>query len=543
MLQSGEFGRAVAEALASGGIEIERLVAQAEELTDAYGLACRTSKPANRPVGDFDGLNSTFAERVRQHVTDQADVLSTFNIAFFGRTGAGKSTLLSALGQLDGSAVSPGDSDWTTTVQTIDWHGCRLYDTPGINGWGGRKSRDELEAVARRAVEVADVVLLCFDSQSQQASEFAKVADWVRHYGKPTIAVLNIRNLRWRHPAKISDQVARQNISTPVRQHRDNIQTELSNIGLQDTPVVAIHSRRALFARASRPYRGPADSDFLRDREQFGIDYLAQWSNIGVLESLLTALITGGGSQLRLTSLREGMRAIVRDEATNLESLHRRLSERADEIDRAVSGYLKALGHLDDDERSCYLHDDEWCGDLLTLAESARGSPYRAGDSAFSSYVRTLLKAQLAEPKSDAIRRFKELERRAFEENQNIDQEAFAKEVFGESDIQTALNEVWKDAAAFLERELELATADLGRDAQLGEREGADLTGSAGSGDRLFEKALLSSRTLSGAGVLAFAIANIWNPAGWVAGLVLAGVGVATQVMGWIGNKRGADAE
>lgn len=262
----------------------------------------------------------------------------------------------------------------------------------------------------------ADVVLLCFDSQSQQASEFAKVADWVRHYGKPTIAVLNIRNLRWRHPAKMPNQVAREHISMPVRQHRDNIRSELSNIGLPDTPVVAVHSRRALFARATPPYRGPAEPDFLSDRKQFGVAYLAQWSNFGVLESLLTAVITCGGSQLRLTSLREGMRAILLDEATNLESLHRRLSERADEIDRAASRYLKALGYLEDDERSCFLHDDEWCGDLLTLAESARGRPYRASEGAFSRYVRTLLKPQLTEPKSNAVRRFKDLERRAFED-------------------------------------------------------------------------------------------------------------------------------
>ena len=64
----------------------------------------------------------------------------------------GKSTLLSAFGELDGAAVSPGESDWTTSVESILWRGCRLYDTPGMNGWGGRKSRDELEAAARKAV-------------------------------------------------------------------------------------------------------------------------------------------------------------------------------------------------------------------------------------------------------------------------------------------------------------------------------------------------------------------------------------------------------
>ena len=199
------------------------------------------------------------------------------------------------------------------------------------------------------------MVLLCFDSQSQQASEFSKVADWVRHYGKPTIAVLNIRNLRWRHPAKVANQTARQNISEPVRQHSDNIRTELASIGLRDTPVVAIHSRRALFARASTPYSGPAERDFLYEREQHGIDYLARWSNFGTLEALLTSGIAAGGAQLRLTSLREGMRAILHDEASMLKALDQRLNERFDEIDRAISRHLEVLGYLEPDERAAYL--------------------------------------------------------------------------------------------------------------------------------------------------------------------------------------------
>ena len=40
-------------------------------------------------------------------------------------------------------------------------------------------------------MEIADVVVLCFDTQSQQQAEFERVAEWVRAYGKPAIAVLN----------------------------------------------------------------------------------------------------------------------------------------------------------------------------------------------------------------------------------------------------------------------------------------------------------------------------------------------------------------
>ncbi|WP_150658140.1 GTPase [Pseudomonas fluorescens] len=94
-----------------------------------------------------------------------------------------------------------------------------IYDTPGINGWGRNNSRKDLEERARKAVEVADFVLVCFDSQSQQADEFAKFAAWVSEYRKPVIAVLNPRNAMWRMPGRVSAPMAR---GKPVAVMRDN---------------------------------------------------------------------------------------------------------------------------------------------------------------------------------------------------------------------------------------------------------------------------------------------------------------------------------
>jgi predicted GTPase len=541
-----DFDRAIASALAAGCDEM----AQLDELGDAaigsYAISLPTADGLGALLQEVGRATDVFAEKVRTHLSGQRDVLSTFNVAFFGRTGAGKSTLLSAFGQLDGSDVSPGESDWTTEVHSVAWHGCRLYDTPGINGWGGRKSRAELEAAARRAVEIADVVLLCFDSQSQQPSEFSKVAEWVRHYGKPTIAVLNIRNLRWRHPAKVPIQTARQNISEPVRQHSDNIRTELASIGLPDTPVVAIHSRRAMFARATTPYRGPAERDFLNEREQYGIDYLARWSNFGTLEALLTSGIAAGGAQLRLTSLREGMRAILLDEASMLKALDQRLNERFDEVDRTISRHLEVLGYLEPDERAAHLHDDEWCGDLLTIAETARGGPYLSpAEGTFSRYLRTLLKPHLSQPRSDAQKRFKRLEREAFEERKDIDKDTFVSQVFDESEIAAALAHVWTEAAQFLERELAVAAAEMRHHAFSAERESSDLGGAAGSGSRAFEAALRATGLLTGvaAAIGGVALLNAWNPIGWAGGVVVAGISITSSLLGFVGDRHGASAE
>ncbi|GEP27802.1 hypothetical protein CLE01_24000 [Cryobacterium levicorallinum] len=541
-----DFDRAIASALAAGRDEMAQLDELGESAISSYAIPLPPTEGLGPLLQEVASATDDFAKRVRTHLSGQRDVLSTFNVAFFGRTGAGKSTLLSAFGQLDGSDVSPGDSDWTTEVHSVAWRGCRLFDTPGINGWGGRKSRAELEATARSAVEIADVVLLCFDSQSQQPSEFSKVADWVRHYGKPTIAVLNIRNLRWRHPAKVPNQTARQNVSEPVRQHSDNIRTELASIGLPDAPVVAIHSRRALFARASTPYRGPAEKDFLNEREQHGINYLARWSNFGTLEALLTCGIAAGGAQLRLTSLREGMRAILHDEASMLKALDQRLNERFDEIDRAISRHLEVLGYLEPDERAVHLHDDEWSGDLLTIAEIARGGPYLSpAEGTFSRYLRTLLKPHLSKPRGDAQKRFKRLEREAFEERKDIDKDTFVSKVFDEPEIAAALEHVWTESAQFLERELSMAAAELRHHAFSAERESSDLGGTAGSGSRAFEAALRASGLLTGvtAAIGGIALLNAWNPIGWAGGVVVAGISITSSVLGFVGGRHGESAE
>jgi predicted GTPase len=542
--QSDQFDCSVAGAVAAGLDEIEGLEKVAKAVTTGDlpigGQVPGSVSGAEGAMHAFDARRHEFAQKLQTHLARQRGVLSTFNIAFFGRTGAGKSTLLSAFGELDGSAVSPGESDWTVETHSVSWRGCKLFDTPGINGWGRSKTRAELEANARQAVEIADVVLLCFDSQSQQASEFIKVAEWVRHFGKPTIAVLNNRNLRWRHPAKVVDQTARRNISEPVRQHVSNIRGELANIGLHDTPVVALNSRRALFARASSPYGGPAATDFHREREDFGIDYLARWSNFGTLEVLIAAGVTTGGKELRLTALREGMRALLDDEATGLDQLEAEYDQRIAELDRAVAQHLEVLGYLEADERNKYLKD-EGQEDLLSRAEEVRGAPYRSPiDGSLSRHVKNLVKPQLAEPRSNAMRRFRKIEQEAFDKGEKVDEKRFAEAVFDEGEVSAALEAVCVQASGFLERELSIATAELRQRSASGEGDGATFDGAAGKTAENMEILLRGGGLLGGIGAIAFLVSN---PVGWVTGAVLAGIGVTTMVMGWLGTSAGESAE
>lgn len=540
------FKEALADALEVGKREIAELASVVDVTAAVYGEAGTKlvrDGDSDALLSEFAQMRLRFADELSAHLSEQAKVLSTFNVAFFGRTGAGKSTLLSAFGELNGEAVSPfGESDWTETVKPIRWRGCQLYDTPGINGWGRRKSREELEATARKAVETADVVLLCFDTQSQQASEFAKVADWVTHYGKPVVAVLNVRNPRWRHPARVPTQAARRNMSESVAQHAENVRVELANIGLDDAPVVALSSRRALFARASTPYQGPAEQNFHDDRDRYGIDYLSRWSNFAALESVLTACITAGGSQLRLKSLREGIRARLIDEATSLEELRMRITERVNEVDRITQKYLDVLGYLETEERSRDLHDDVWHSDLLTLAESARRKPYKAPtDGSLLRHVRNLLKPHLAEARNNALRRYKDLEHQAFHEGKTIDAETFAERVFDDEELICPLNRVSTEAAEFLERELSLAGVEL-RQRAAADYGKADLSGDAGDTADLFANLLRGGGLVGGVASIAVPVLLFSNPLGWAAAAAGVGIGAAGAALQWAGGSLSRDA-
>ncbi|WP_238419517.1 GTPase [Gordonia sp. 'Campus'] len=529
--------QAVDRAVRSGEHELAQLERSvATTLARFESASAAATDTTEGPAADLSQFTTDFEAALRGHLDAQRDRLATFNIAFFGRTGAGKSTLLSAFGELDGGYVSPGDSDWTTDVTEIEWQGCSLWDTPGINGWGRTQKRAQLEETARRAVEIADVVLLCFDNQSQQASEFGKVAQWVQAYGKPTIAVLNVRNLRWRHPAKVSSQSARRSLSRAVAEHANNIRTELTKIDLGSTPIVATQSRRALFARAKTPFVGPAESDFTSDREKFGTDYLAEWSNFSVLEELITASIEEGGAELRQTSLREGLREIFDSRASVLAGILDGLTPQLSLVENRIDQLFDTLGYPEGDDRDRYLGVD---GRLIPTVEAARGKPFTAGPvGTLGRQFDHLMQSHLMRVREATLRRADDLVSTAIDTNTPLTDDDF-RSVYSPTDLQTAVEEIWKAKGAFLQRTIELAMSQVVPDVVDSTTDGVTFESISGASSRA-GLALQAAGLAAGAaaGVIAVpSIATIWNPVGWVGTTTAIGLSAVGQLGKYAGQK------
>lgn len=546
---SDSLHEAVREAVLAGEAEAARLqeiVTSALQLMGGLvaDLASGDDSPASASSQAFADLSQSAMHHLTDHFARQRGVLRTFNIALFGRTGAGKSSLVSAFAELDGSRVSRGESDWTVDVEPVPWQNCLLYDTPGINGWGRTRSREDLEAAARRAVEVADVVLLCFDTQSQQAIEFKKVADWVQDYGKTVIALLNSRNLMWRHPAR-APEAARPHLSKSVREHAGNIRDELAAIGLAGTPVVAVQAQRALDARAAQPYAGPDATNHALRRRDFGLDYLYKWSNLPALEELVAATVQTGGSRLRLRGLREGVRTTLRGLAEGLELAAGGARASLDVCERTVEAALAVLGYPERENRGL-LRAGKARHDVLSELEDLRDAPFRAPTvGRLESHVAHLISSQFAALRAQSLKQASTCVRAAFDERKKLSDENFRREVFIDAKIRAATSHVWEMAGAFLQRELDLnweeAASDLSSDTDRVEVEGR-----AGSTGRFVGGAIHASGLVAGSvsGVLAvIAGTQFWNPAGWVAALLVVGTGLLSSVLGWLGKKTREKAE
>ncbi|GGN84259.1 hypothetical protein GCM10010112_63460 [Actinoplanes lobatus] len=531
------FEDAVQSAVEQGRAELARLDEVTGELVRAFAPEQRGRPASSALITRLDDLTTEFPADLRRHLDRERESLASFNIAFFGRTGVGKSTLLSVFGRLDGTYVSPGESDCTTEVQAVGWRNCRLYDTPGINGWGRTESRESLEAKARRAVEIADVVFLCFDSQSQQAMEFTKIAAWIKDYGKPAVAVLNSRNAQWHHPARVAPPL-RRNLSEQVRQHADNIRTHLVEIGLPETPIVAIHSQRALFARATTPFRGVAADGLDFERDTFGIEYLERWSNFGTLERLMAHLIEEGAADLRLAALRQDVRSRCRRGIGELEDLAAAIDREAESVERDIESLFAVLGYPDDAERAVWLHDAALGADLVGVSETARAVPYTSPpQGTLDRFVRHLTASHLAGCRRQAKADVDELIRKAFAEKRAVEEPEFTEAVFDEAAVGAAVAAVWADRGEFLRRELEIAVGPESTGNAMTVSHAAKILGGEGSG--VIGDVVKGSGIALGLGAAAVPLAALLlsNPVGWVIGATAVGVGIVSQVQQYFGKK------
>jgi len=460
------------------------LEAQVNAALDAFGNALNENdEPSEVPAAVLsliDTLASTHAEAVDLFLR-QREALTTVNIVLFGRTGVGKSSLIEALSHGAGKSISTGECDFTVEVRPTSWRGIQFIDTPGINGWGRTVSREVLETRTRRAVEVADIVVLCFDSTSQQASEFQKIAAWVREFGKPVICVLNARNAHWRRSSAVALGSQRRRISQMVREHASNIATELSAIGIHGAPIVAISSQRAAYARTTGDYAGPLPEQCTKLREKFGREGLLLQSNLEVFETVIAIALAQHAVKIRLGMLNAQVMALLERLAGQLTGAREASLTAANALDVAIQGVLEIVGYpaVGSILRTALSKLNNQ--DLLEAAEHARGEAYSAStEGRVARFCKQRCNSVIGALRSESISAANLEINNSFDRRCNLDGETFVSRVYDLPRIKKTGKAVLTGVAEHLQRELKLTLTDAALDLEFAAQHSAGVPGGAG---------------------------------------------------------------
>lgn len=372
----------------------------------------------------------------------------------------------------------------------------------------------------------------------------------MQDYGKPVVAVFNQRNPRWRMPTLVPIISARRNLSQSVVQHTGNIRDELGKIGLVGVPIVALSTKRALFARATEPFVGPDGETLQKHRNQYGTEQLEIWSNFPALEALIIEAICSDAIGLRLGMLREKTCGVLRELIDQLVFWCEKTRDASNICEGLIEATLRVVGYPRSDNTSsrASFRNGHGNDDLLTKLEELRGTRFQAAaQGEFHNYATHLLSAKFSPLRAKSLSKAEELVVGAFDNKQTLSAEDFKTQVFNQPAIEEAAQTVVKESVNFLERKTKLLAKDAKSDFEY-ELCSAEAKGNAGTGWKWTQYAAQGAMILSSvASTLGgLALANWWNPFGWVAG-VAAAVGflggLASMAFGWFGSQAQKRAE
>ena len=515
---------AIARAVDGSDEELKRLASGIGRVVRSLRDAAKALEEQNRTLGG-DGLVEELLETAETALASASDLQKrlrrrrtgarTFRIAVFGRTQTGKSTLLEALRGGDGRRTSPlGESDFTTRASCFPWPPCLLVDVPGTLGSALRTDPSLLEREARRHVEVADLVLLVYDDLNQTQPEFARVAEWVLEYGRPVIAILNVRNHYWRKPHR-ADGPQMGRAAAKVHAHAGHISRSLRRYKLGEVPLVAIDAQQALWARAD-PYAYAEREDYRAVMSGVSREQLLEQSALPRLESLLTTALAGDGAiDLRIGGLRSGLRTDVDRLIVDLSARRDDVAERCKVAEAHLQRVSDVLGPLDSlrPELRRQLRalgrrlGVELVPDPLAELEDLRGRRFEPRRRpALDDHLARLLADHL-EPVRDADRsRARRYVRSRIGQGSSGSIEGFKKEVIDEHAAREAASMIEDGARAFVDRRLGLTVKDTLADLRFHAKTGIAIDGSRGRGWQRLAQAL---GVISAGGLIRHPVARV----------------------------------
>ena len=161
------------------------------------------SSAKNKRRKDFDKIKETIAEiskefnqTINESVSQNIELLDKkkrnihyFTIAFMGRTKAGKSTLHKVVTQQDDDDIGIGKLRTTRYNRSWYWDRLRIVDTPGIGAPGGEVDTE----IAKSIIDEADMICYIVTNDSIQETEF-DFFETIKDRNKPLYIILNYKS-------------------------------------------------------------------------------------------------------------------------------------------------------------------------------------------------------------------------------------------------------------------------------------------------------------------------------------------------------------
>jgi hypothetical protein len=395
---------------------------------------------------------------------------------------AGKSTIREALTRGDGTTIGKGAQRTTRDVRDYTWNSLRIIDTPGIGAYEG----DEDRAQALSVIDETDVVLFLASSDGIQEESFKGMQE-LRQQNKPLLFVLNVKRdlekpVTMRRFLKDPRSVFDDN---ELRGHFDRIHKLAGEyLGMRDIRIIPIHAQAAYLST--------------RPEHQEHAEMLAEHSRLGDLLDALTSEVVRRGTVRRVQTILDGRQV-------SLLGLQADLGQQAKTVRRAAQ-------HLEDTFREL----DAW------LDGFARATNARAGAEA----------VQLLQPLRASVSSFidENIEREDVGERWN--QKVKALDIEGwVTRQQTAILDELRGRFVEFSREMSVESKWIGEfdAANPSQFDPWDVK-------RSLNRVSAAGGALASVAAVAvyFGAANVWNPAGWVAG----GVGMGAMALSWLFDDR-----
>ena len=201
---------------------------------------------------DRDKIKSLINQELRKFQELQIkkrNAMSLYTIAFMGRSKAGKSTLHAVVTGGGWDQIGVGRQNTTRLNRIYEWHNIRIVDTPGIATPGG----EDLEKMAESIIDEADLICFVVTNNNQQASEFEFLKQ-LRDKGKPLLVLLNVKE-DLNHPVRLKRFLAQPDLAFSEEKdrlggHIDRIRRDAAEYyGTAHFPIIPVHLLAAQIAQ------------------------------------------------------------------------------------------------------------------------------------------------------------------------------------------------------------------------------------------------------------------------------------------------------